>query len=81
MTSGQTIGQFGQEDRKRKWKDNVMDGVESGGLENCTIDDKEVVAKCGITPVDTRWIGTVEAFKGETIQKKITNVREQGYKC
>ena len=28
------------------------------------VDEKEAVAKCGITPVDTKWVDTDKAFEG-----------------
>ena len=32
------------------------------------VDEKEAVAKYGITPVDTKWIDTDKAFEGEPMQ-------------
>ena len=32
------------------------------------VDEKEAVAKYGITPVDTKWIDTDNAFEGEPMQ-------------
>ena len=32
------------------------------------VDDKEAVAKYGITPVDTKWVDTDKAFEGEPMQ-------------
>ena len=32
------------------------------------VDEKEVVAKYGITPVDTKWVDTDEPFEGEPMQ-------------
>ena len=41
------------------------------------VDEKKVVAKCGITPVDTKLIDTDTAFEGGAHANKITNVRER----
>ena len=32
------------------------------------VDEKEAVAKYGITPVDTKWVDTNKAFEGEPVQ-------------
>ena len=32
------------------------------------VDEKEAVANCGITPVDTKWVDTDKAFEGEPMQ-------------
>ena len=32
------------------------------------VDEKEAVAKYGITPVDTKWVDTDKAFEGEPMQ-------------
>ena len=32
------------------------------------VDEKEAVAKCGVTPVDTKWVDTDKAFEGEPVQ-------------
>ena len=38
------------------------------------VDDKEAVAKYGITPVDTKWIDTDKAFEGGAHADQIANV-------
>ena len=41
------------------------------------VDEKEAVAKYGITPVDTKWIDTDKAFEGEPHADQIANVCER----
>ena len=71
------IGKFEQGDRKHKLKNDAMDGVEDGRSEDCRGDEKETVGKCGIIPVDAKWIDTSETFEGEPLH---TNVRKRNSK-
>ena len=81
VTNEPRIGKFGQEDRKRKLKGNMMDGVKSGGLEGYKVDEKEAAAECRITPVDVRWIGTdlfAETTPLESLMKGVEELEAVG---